>query len=245
MKTCVLAAVVAAALAGSASGATFFGEDNNPTGIGTGGMPNAVAAHNTFLSGLVGVGTENFESQALGLGPPIPVNFVGAGTATLNGAANSVAIRNDPRTVAGRWATSGSQYVETNAGPSGNFSISFNNAGGVAAFGFYATDLGDFGNQLTLHFTRTDNTTYDVVVPHSTGTNGSTSGRGCFFGIIANASDVFKQVDFLNTPGGDDVFGFDDMTVGSLQQVLPLPTAAWLGFAGLAGAAVLRRRAVR
>ena len=58
-------------------------------------------------------------------------------------------------------------------------------------------------------------------------------------------ADVFKQVDFLNNPGGDDVFGFDDMTVGSLQQVLPLPTAAWLGFAGLAGAAVIRRRAVR
>ena len=247
MKTFVLASVATVALAGSVNAATtaFFGEDLTPTGIGTGGMPNSVAARGQFIGGLVGVGTENFESYAVGtqVPPPLGISFAGAGTATLNATNSTVGISADPRTVDGRWATSGSNFVETSAG--GDFNITFDNVGGVAAFGFYATDLGDFGNQLTLRVTRNDNTTYDVIVPHTTGSGGSTDGRGLFFGFITTASDVFKKIEFLNNPGGEDVFGFDDMTVGSLDQVLPLPAAAWMGLAGLAGVGLLRRRAAR
>jgi len=244
MRGFVLALGAGAALVASASASTttFFAEDFNPTGVGTGGMPNSVGMRATFASNLVGVGTEDFEGFAVGttVPPPLAINFVGAGTATLNATTSTLRISNDPRSAAGRWATSGSNYVETDAG--GDFNITFNNPGGVAAFGFYGTDLGDFGNQLTLRLTRTDNSTYDVVVPHSLGSNGSTDGRAIFFGLIATAGDTFTRVEFLNNPGGVDVFGFDDMMVGSLQQVVPLPTAAWMGLAGLAGAGLVRRR---
>lgn len=247
MKAFVLAAIAGAALVSSVNAADvqFFGEDFNPTGVGTGGMPNSVNARNNFSGQLVGVGSENFESYSVGttVPPPLAINFVGAGTATLNAVSSVITISNDPRSAAGRWATSGSKFVETDAG--GDFNITFNNPGGVAAFGFYGTDLGDFENQLVLRFTRNDNSTYNVVVPHSQGSGGSTNGRGIFFGFIADPNNVFKKVEFLNSGANVDVFGFDDMMVGSLQQVLPLPTAAWMGLAGLAGMGLIRRRMAR
>jgi hypothetical protein len=229
-----VAAASALALAGSAmADTTFFGEDLTPGGT-LAGMVNSQAARASFLSGLVGVGTETFEGFSAGTTPPINLPFAGAGSATLNG---SAFVQN--LTGAGRFATSGSNWVESDAG--GDFSISFSNVGGIAAFGFYGTDLGDFGNQLTLRFTRLDNTTYDVLVPNSINTDGT----GIFFGFIASAANVFKNVEFLNNPGGVDVFGFDDMTIGSLQQVVPLPPAAWAGLAtltGVAGIGYIRRR---
>ncbi len=246
MKMCALVVLAGAALASTAGATTtFFAEDNSPTGVGTNGMPNSVAMRGQFTSNLTGVGTENFEGYAVGttVPPPLAINFVGAGTATLNATTSTITISNDAISVGGRFATSGTKFVETDAG--GDFNIQFNNAGGVAAFGFYGTDLGDFGNQLTLRFTRPNNTTYDIVVPHSVGSNGSTNGHAIFFGIITSASDVFNKVEFLNNPGGVDVFGFDDMTVGSLQQIVPLPAAAWMGLAGLAGMGLIRRRQAR
>ncbi len=237
MKT-IIAAFAVAALAGSASATTtYFGEDLTPGGS-LAGMVNSQAARALFLAQLSNVGVENFESYAPGTTPPIAIAFQGAGTATLNGAGNVENFSGG----AGRFATSGSNWYETSAG--GGFSISFDNAGGVAAFGFYGTDLGDFGNVLVLRFTRTDNSTFDINVGNTAGANGNPNGAGIFFGIIASAGDTFTNVQFLNVPGGDDVFGFDDLVVGSLQQVVPMPAAAGLGFAGLAGLAARRRRSL-
>ncbi len=231
MKTMLaIVAVVAASSVASAT-TTYYGEDLTP-GANVANMTNANAARASFLSQLVGVGTENFEGFTPGgFTPPAQgINFGGAGTATLNSTSTTF-IRNSPG--AGRFATSGSQYIETQAGA--GFNVTFSSA--VAAFGFYGTDIGDFGNTLILRFTRTDNTTFDINV----GNTLNIDGTGLFFGVIASAGDQFTRVDFLNEPGGVDVFGFDDLTVGSLQQVIPLPSAAGLGFVGLAGLAARRR----
>ena len=234
----LIATLAVAACAGSAfATTTYFGEDLNPGGS-LAGMVNSQAARAVFLGGLSNVGNETFESYAPGTTPPIGIAFQGAGTATLNG---SGFVQNVSGTT-GRFATSGSNWFETSS--DGGFSISFDNPGGVAAFGFYGTDIGDFGNQLILRFTRADETTYDVVVPHTLGANGNPNGAGLFFGIIASASDAFTRVTFLNDGSGGDVFGFDDLVVGSLQQVVPMPAAAGLGLAGLAGVASRRRRSL-
>jgi len=115
---------------------TFFGEELAPGATVTG---DPLTQRNLFVNTLAaGVGTESFESATL---PNIsfPVSS-GNVTATLSGGGAS--IEGSPG--AGRFATSGSNYVETTGG--GDFVIDFSSA--IAAFGFYGTDIGDINNSL-------------------------------------------------------------------------------------------------
>ena len=130
---------------------TFSGEDLNP--IGSGRIPlagsNSEAARNAFLASLVGVGTEDFESFANGTGAPLALSFTGSSgaiTGTITGA-SAIDEVTTGTSGAGRWPTSGNKYWTTNSSSSG-FSISFSSP--VSAFGFYATDVGDFNGQLSL-----------------------------------------------------------------------------------------------
>lgn len=194
---------------------TFFGED---LGLGENtrlpSTPNADTAQNNFLSNLVGVGTETFEGFAPGSGSPLSILFPGAGTATLQGSGTISNVPTGTNGIGG-YPISGNQFL--NSG-SGNFSIDFTNP--VAAFGFYGIDIGDFNGQLTL--TLASSITQTLNVPNSTMIAG---GSVLYYGIIAqNPSEVFTKVTFGHTPSGADVFGFDNLTIGSLQQVQP-PTS--------------------
>ncbi|WP_063800743.1 PEP-CTERM sorting domain-containing protein [Mastigocoleus testarum] len=191
---------------------TFFGED---LGLGEGtrlsSTPNADTTKDEFLSNLVGVGTETFESFAPGSLPPIPISFPGAGTATLQG---SGTIENVPTGTNGfgRYPISGNQFFEVGTG---NFAIDFSDP--VAAFGFYGIDIGDFNGQVTL--TLASGATQSLTVPNTVNTAG---GSVLYYGLIAeNSNEAFTRIDFGNTSLGTDVFGFDDFTIGSLQQVKP------------------------
>jgi hypothetical protein len=66
---------------------TFFGEDIGLLGSNL-APPNSDAAQIDFLSDLIGVGTEDFESNAAGTMAPLILNF-GVDTATLNGQGES------------------------------------------------------------------------------------------------------------------------------------------------------------
>lgn len=237
------AAVIAAAASSSAYAyTTFFGLDNNPTPGSPATYPTATGIQTSFLSNLVGVGTENFEGFAAGAQAPINLTFPGAGSATLNGTG---LIQNvpPPGTLRGRFPTSGNQYWSTNV-TTGSFGINFGSD--VAAFGFFATDIGDFGGSLTLRLTNSAGKIENISVSSGSQSDASV----LYFGLIAgSASEVFTQIDFLSTGGFDaETFGFDDMTIGSLQQVcrvncgnsvpepgsLPLVAGALLGFGWLA-----------
>src|ERR1700677_4709658 len=112
---CVLGSGFAAA-----APVTFFGEDVNTSGDpNEAPFTNATNASNSFFANLTGVGTETFESFATGTSAPLPIGFMGAGTATIND--GTIASGNDG---AGRYPFSGTQYL--NVG-SDNFSISFSN----------------------------------------------------------------------------------------------------------------------
>jgi hypothetical protein len=207
---------------------TFFGEDVT-SGSYTGTRTNSDAAHDDFMANLTGVGTENFEAYFLGTSAPLTLNFTGAGTATLTGT-GSVA----DSTSAGRWATSGRKYW---AARTGDFAINFSNP--ISAFGFYGTDIGDFGGSLKIEYTNGSTSTLDVG--NTVSQNGGTSGSVLYFGFYENdPSKAFSSISFLNNSTGD-YFGFDDMTIGTYEQVTPtVPEPSTLllmglGFLGLLG----------
>lgn len=242
MKLRVIASVLALGVGGfggaaQAAPVTFFGEGINNSGDpAQAPFTNADAARASFFSNLVGVGTETFESYASGTNSPLGVSFGAAGTATLNG--GSVDSGNNG---VGRYPKSGSKYWDAG---SDNFSISF--SAPIAAFGFYGMDVGDFGGQLTLTLTDINDNISVLVVPNTIGSSGSTTGSNLYFGFY-DLGNTYKSIVFGNNSGGADFFGFDDFSIGSLEQVVPtIPEpGTWammiIGF-GLAGAAIRRRR---
>jgi hypothetical protein len=252
MKKLLLTAAITLGLASGASAATqtFFGEDlNNSTSVPLASTPNASGAETNFLANLTGVGTEDFEGQSGSA--PLALTFPGSLgtsiTATLEGGSGSVQTVTPGSTNGnGRYAISGSNYWEVSAGGSGNFEINFSSA--IAAFGFYGVDIGDFGGQLTL--TLGNGTSQVVDVPNTSGSNGNTDGSVFYFGLLqTDPADVFTSIAFNTTSGNGDVFAFDDLTIGDLDQVtpvdpnvVPLPAAGWLLFGALGGLGALKRR---
>lgn len=194
---------------------TFFGEDQN------GGRVNADAAHNDFMSNLVGVGTEDFEGFEVGNSAPLALDFGVAGTATLNGSGVIQSGYN-----VGRWATSGDKYWETNS----DFTISFSTA--ISAFGFYGTDIGDFGGEVILNYTNGETKTLGIG-----NTIGAKNASVLYFGFYEDNEEMaFDSISFSNT-NGSDWFGFDDMTIGVYEQIntVPEPSTVLLVGVGLVG----------
>jgi hypothetical protein len=241
LKTLILNVTVfsLSAFSLAANPVTFFGEDVNLGGDPTtGSLTNANTAHNSFFLNLTGVGTENFESYATGTVLPLAISFGAAGTANLTDPSGTSAIEsgNDG---AGRFPVSGTQYLVTGAGS--GFTITFTSA--ISAFGFYGTDVGDFGGSLSLGLTGSNGNT-NLAVPNTVGNNGSTSGSDLYFGFYDTAN-TYTSITFNNLgSGGVDVFGFDDFSIGTLPQVTPTPepgTYVLVG-AGLLALAVFRKR---
>ena len=216
-KKSISLAVASAALAmcgtAFATPVVFSGQDIHNTNTLL-ANPNSDAAHNAFIASLSGVGTESFESFAPGSTPPINLTFPGAGTATLTG--TGVTVNNGPDS-GGRYAISGSQYIVLNTG--NNFTVTFGS--NVAAFGFYGIDLGDYGGTLSLTLTDKNNVVSSLAVPYVTGVGGSTNGSVNYFGFY-DTTDQYKSIVFNNNQTASDTFGFDNLTIGSAQQVVPV-----------------------
>lgn len=237
LRATTVVAVIFAGLAGSAQAApvTFFGEDGNPTGTTPIPHPNSDATSTSFLSHLTSPGVETFDSFANGATTVAP-SFGNGITATLNGGT----ILNTPG--AGRFAISSPNYYEADTS---TFSINFSSP--IAAFGFYGTDIGDFGGTLSLTLTDAGGHTSSLVVPASVGSGGSQPENGSvlYFGFY-NLSDTYTSIAFNNS-NTSDVFGFDNFTVGLEAQVNPsVPEpSTWatmiLGFAGIGFMAYRRK----
>ena len=96
------------------------------------------------------------------------------------------------------------------------FSIAFTSP--VAAFGFYGVDVGEFSSQVSLLFTLVGGGMQTWALPYvaTNGTNTPRDGSLLYAAFINTAG--FTNVAFLGT-SSDDIFGFDDMTIGSVAQV--------------------------
>jgi hypothetical protein len=213
----------------------YFGENLNPAST-VSGAP--VTARNNFLSHVVGVDSEGFETKS-GTAP-LTLNFTGSSsplTATLTGAG---AVNTAPQTGSYNTTAGGSRYWQV----SGAFTIDFGSASPISAFGFYGTDIGDIGGSLTIALLDTHGHTTNLTVAN---TVGGTNGSLLFWGFTDSVNE-YTKITFGNTATGQDVFGFDDMVVGDLQQVTnatPEPTTLALIGLGLVFASGVSRRKAR
>ena len=251
---------------------TCFGLTADAQGLVTG---NAAEAKAEFLTKVTNVGTLDFSQYPLAAADPFSVATPSDQTALFKSGATTVnqadfspsgfagpyvaqdlfdpGISGQTLRSLGRFNTSpagdpNGMILESGAG----FTITFNQA--VQAFGFYGTDIGDFGGSLTLELYETDNATAPSVTlsvfqgSPSTQPNDPAGGSLLFFGFFDSAKS-YKKISFV-APNSDDAFGYDDMVVASLTGVPPpnpTPEPAGLALAGLALAAagLARRRSAR
>jgi hypothetical protein len=217
---------------------TYFGIDQ-----GSGSPPTtpdvSLAARNSFIMALNGVGVENFESQSTG-SFPTTLDFMGtsvtASASTTDSSNNYVTTG----TSNGTFATSGTHYLYNTGNGAVNDTLTF--SAPVAGFGMYVTDLSDgvsSADQIEYKLTFSDNTTQTVET--SVGANNNNA-NVLFFGVISNdPSETITSVEILNSqPTVGDSIGIDDVTVGA--AVVPEPTSLVLTGVGLLGLAIGFRR---
>ena len=257
----VAAATVAvtAALAPAAIVQTYFAEAINidpadwnggaplPSSSNFAELQGVADAQAAFLANFSQHYHADFESTPLGNPGPGGTTLTFSGpdgpfTAMLDGPGE---VRTSPPGTNSRFATSGVRYYDTQANPndpidsSPPFTVSFSGSG-ITDFGFYATDVGDFGGQIELRLN--DATVSVITIPNTVGSGGDTDPSILFFGFISD--QPFNEIRFTSTATDADGFGFDDMIFGRSGAVplVPLPSASIMALAASVGLAARRRR---
>lgn len=222
-------------------------------------LPNSNAAEANFLAQLSAYGTETFESFANPTFTSFGVTFGAYGTGTLSSATGDPDYSGRVRAQAfgtantqGRFTISGSRYFETDPGAAGmpnpgdhdntgDFALTFTNP--VTAFGFYATDIGDFGGVLQV--------TYHLLGGgahlESIGNPSTTSGA-IYLGVTTDdLLHPFTSVTFHNTFSTQDFVGFDNLTAGTISGTPVVPEPGTLAIWGIGALAIIiasRRKAL-
>lgn len=237
-----LLAIAAAGLAATSARALpsfVIGGDPVPDGVvGPGSL--SYVARSFFLGGLnPGLGQLDFESIAPTTGTSLTFGFAGSAiTATFKSTDTRDGVflttgetqfgviildPNSPFFDAGRFNTTGAT-LSPKAGKwydsSGSLTIEFSEA--ISAFGFYATDIGDFAGQVTITLTSKSGA---VTTPFLLG--GTQNSGGLLFWGFSDNSDEYTKITFGNTCTSStqdactslDFFGLDDLVIGAVDQV--------------------------
>jgi hypothetical protein len=185
-------------------------------------------------------------------------------SATLTGASSFNALKNpvcDPGVICdnGRFDTTGDFNTADGTGGAWwetavDFAIDFDAGRSVSAFGFYATDHGDFAGKLQLELTDAKGGVLPLIdVPVDV--VGTPDGTLLFFGF-ADTKRSFSRIRVLvgqADPGSTstyDYIGFDDFVTGLVKRTteppgVPEPGSLVLVAASLAALAATRRRRPR
>ena len=186
------------------------GENQNPANQ-VSGAP--LTARTSFLSQLVGVGTETFSGFNVGDTSPLTLTFTGS-TGNIQADLNGVGQVFGPGPIGvGRFNTSGAEGGPVGGNwwdSEGRFTIDFDVA--ISAFGFYGTDIGDFNGQVTVALTDINDVVTNLVINNTVnGNNGS-----LLFWAFIDTMNSYKRITSGSTAAGSDVFGFDDLVGLSL-----------------------------
>jgi PEP-CTERM motif len=265
VRLAALSIAGAAALAPAVAAPTVYTGEDLAAGSAA-NMPNSFAARDQFVAQLSGVGTEGFESFASGTeffaNPSAVLDFAGSGvTASLTGGR----VVDTPS--AGRFPVDGTNYLRTGF----NQRITFKSP--VDAFGLFVIDANEVDNdpatvtinEQTLTQAQIDARPFDsvdgifrIITERSPGnfevlfSGGTfpTDGSALFVGLI-DATHPYSNIILINGASGLDEpfldnFAYDQLTVGTMAELAPIPEpSTWalmaLGLAGVAGWARRRR----
>lgn len=135
----------------------------------------------------------------------------------------------DPSNPNGRYLRSNENENDTEGG-----TIAVEFAAALHAFGFYLTDLGDFGDAgITFQIVGRDEN--NVVVFDTSLPSNDDSGSLGFFGFYDAALTVKSFTITLPVfSGSDDIFGLDDIVVGRVNDDNPVPEPASIALVGAA-----------
>lgn len=198
---------------------TFFGENLTPFAAVVG---NPVTARTAFLDALSGtVANYGFEDRINGDRAPFSFTFAntsGSITATLTDPGSGSVVNG---ATSGRFNTTaaGTNYWKCNETAAGGNVLVLTFSPPISAFGFYGTDVGDFGGSLTLTVRNSSTlVSTPLSVGNAIGSSGSTSGCLLFYGFIDKTA-TYDRIVFTGNGSTSDFFGFDDLIAAVAAQV--------------------------
>lgn len=249
--TVLALALATAGLSAQAELVTKTGVRNTSSTAAPTADDGAGAAFDDFKKFVTITGTETFSGN--GFQPGAPLDFPFTLTSTILGATFDCAETDVTRAcfVKGEAATgryditkdTDARFLESELRTTGAIKLSFATA--ISAFGFFGTDIGDFGSGFKLKLTDSDGneTELEILADDDNNQNNNPVGGNLrFFGFYQTGPTKYSSIEFLNDNTGD-VFGLDNISVGTFNGTTPEPTTlALLGLALTAGALARRRR---